>query len=489
MEELAVDVSTIATWAVWVLIAVALLGVVFALLTDDREPTIVLAWLLVIMLVPVLGIVAYFFIGRNYRRDTRRRREQRKAIADLTERGMTPVVGAARSFSEAAVETLAGTPGHRVEMAGRHEGGMVPLPADSVQLYFSGAHKFSSLLADLKGAKRYVHLMYLIWEMDELTAEVTEVLLERLEAGVEVHILYDWLSSLPYKKDELKRLSAAGAGVVPCFKRLAQLNYRNHMKMVVIDGETVYSGGMNLGQEYIDGGKRFEVWRDTHFRMTGPVVAPYLSLFASTWRLNGRDEDLFTGYLGAPAHRGPGEGIPVQVLHSSVSTQYPTIRDVYVVALTNARRRAWIQSPYFVPDEPLITAMCVAAASGVDVRLMMTGKPDKKVPFFAAQAYYRRLLDAGVTVYQYQAGFLHAKTVTVDDDFAIIGTCNWDVRSLILHDEVVSVFHDPRIAGENAEQYDRDITACSEVTLADLEALKTRQTTRNSLCRLLSRLL
>ena len=489
MQPLAVDVSTVATWTVWALVAVALLGVVFALLTDDREPTIVLAWLLVIMLIPVIGIVAYFFIGRNYRRDTVRRRDQRKAASDRAERWMAPVVASEHRFSEGAVKQLENTPGHRVEMVGRHEGGMVPLPADSVELYFSGAEKFSSLLTDLRKAERYVHLMYLIWEMDELTAEVTEVLLDRLGAGVEVHILYDWLSSLPYKKHELERLAAAGASVAPCYKRLAQLNYRNHMKMAIVDGNVVYSGGMNMGQEYIDGGPRFDVWRDTHFRMTGPAVAPYLALFASTWLGNGGKEDLFTGYVATPRQHAPGDGVPVQVLHSSVSTHFPTIRDAYVVALTNARRRAWIQSPYFVPDEPLITAMCVAAASGVDVRFMMTGVPDKKIPFFAAHAYYRRLLDAGVGIYQFKAGFLHSKTVTVDDDLAIIGTCNWDVRSLILHDEVVSVFHDERIAKESAEQYERDIAVCSTVSLTDLTALSGRETLRNSLYRLLSRLL
>lgn len=402
---------------------------------------------------------------------------------------MAPVVAAAHAFSEEAVKRLEDTPGHRVEMVGRHEGGMVPLPADSVDLYFSGAEKFSNLLADLRRADRYVHLMYLIWEMDELTAEVTEILLDRLRAGVEVHILYDWLSSLPYKKHELERLAAAGASVAPCYKRLALLNYRNHMKMAIVDGDVVYSGGMNMGQEYIDGGPRFDVWRDTHFRMTGPVVAPYLALFASTWLANGGTEDLFTAYVATPRRHVLGEGVPVQVLHSSVSTRFPTIRDAYVVALTNAHRRAWIQSPYFVPDEPLITAMCVAAASGVDVRLMMTGLPDKKIPFFAAHAYYPRLLDAGVGIYQFKAGFLHSKTVTVDDDLAVIGTCNWDVRSLILHDEVVSVFHDERIAKESAAQYERDITVCSAVTPADLAALSGRETLRNSLYRLLSRLL
>ena len=179
----------------------------------------------------------------------------------------------------------------------------------------------------------------------------------------------------------------------------------------------------------------------------------------------------------------------MQVLHSSVSTPFPTIRDVFVVALATARERAWIQSPYFVPDEPLLTAMCVAASSGVDVRLMMTGLPDKKLPFNAAHAYFPTALAAGVRVFKYDAGFLHAKTVTLDAEAAIIGTCNWDIRSLILHDEVVSVFYSEEIARSCADQYERDLEHCSEVTLADLSALSTWERVRNSVCRLFSRLL
>jgi cardiolipin synthase len=489
MDTLTVDVATTAFSLLGLVVACTLVGVVLALATDDRDPSVVLAWLLVILLVPVLGVVAYFFIGRNYRRESRRRHEPRVAMAELAERSLGPVVTAAQTFTEAAVKGLTGTPGQRLESTGRQEGGSVVLPADDVRLYFSGADKFHDLFVDMRSARQHIHLMYLIWERDELTSQVTDILLERLHAGVEVRILYDWLSSLPYKKDELERLSAAGASVVPCYKRLGQLNYRNHMKMAIIDAETVYSGGMNMGQEYIDGGKRFDVWRDTHFRMTGPAVAPYLSLFASTWLLTGRSEDLFTAYMCPASVHGPGEGVPVQVLHSSVSTPLPTIRDVFIAGLLNARQQVWVQSPYFVPDEPLVTAMCVAASSGVDVRFMMTGVPDKKLPFYAAHAYYKKLLDAGVRVYQYRAGFLHAKTVTVDDEVAIVGTCNWDIRSIILHDEVVSVFYDKEIARIFADRYERDMADCLEVTFDDLSALSALQRLRNSIYRLTSRLL
>jgi cardiolipin synthase len=487
VHVLVVEPATLAGWIVWALAAVAVVGVVYALVTDDREPTIVLAWLFVILLVPVLGIVAYFFVGRDFRREATRRAD-RVRLAAVAEQRLAPHLASQAAFTEAATSRLQGTPGQRIEAAGRYEGAMVPLPADDVKLYFAGADKFADLLADLRSAESYVHLMYLIWEKDRLTAEVTEILLERLQAGVEVNVTYDWVSSLPFRKDELKRLAAAGARVVPCYRRLALLNYRNHMKMAVIDGRVVYSGGMNMGQEYIDGGTRFDVWRDTHFRMSGPVLGPYLTLFAATWQRNGRDEDLFSDHLPV-ADRGSGDAVPVQVLHSSVSTRFPAIRDVFVVALTNARRRVWVQSPYFVPDEPLLTAMCVAAASGVDVRLMMTGVADKKIPFHAAHTYFGRLLDSGVTVYRYDAGFLHAKTVTVDDDVAIIGTCNWDIRSLLLHDEVVSVFYDRGVVAANAHQYEQDIGSCSEVTTTELAGLSTPARLRNSLCRLMSRLL
>ena len=477
------DVAWLGT-VVSVLVAFAVIGVVLALVTDDREPSIVLAWLFLIVLIPVVGVVAYFFVGRNYRREPRRRVRRVGAPAA---RELASVGAGAGDLAAPPAEKLAGSPSRRVEELGRREGDTEPALAESIRLYFAGADKFRDLLEDLSLARDYVHLMYLIWEQDELTAQVTDVLLERLRAGVEVNILYDWLSSSPYKKHELHRLAEAGAAVVPCYRRLRQLNYRNHMKMAIVDGRVVYSGGMNMGQEYIDGGSRFASWRDTHFRMTGPVVAPYLSLFAVTWASNGRSEDLYAGHLPPPAPAPTG--VPVQVLHSSVSTRFSTIRDAFIVALTSARERVWVQTPYFVPDEPLTTAMCVAAASGVDVRLMMTGLPDKKVPFHAAHAYFAKVLQAGVRVHQYDAGFMHAKTVTVDEELVLVGTCNWDIRSLILHDEAMAVVYDGPTARRFADQYLLDLASCHEVTAEALDALSAVRSARNSVCRLMSRLL
>jgi cardiolipin synthase A/B len=476
-------------WIVDLLLLLAVAGVVVVLATDDRDPSTVLAWLFVVLLFPLLGLIAYFFIGRNFRRDSPRRRKIMAQMDAVAAESLAPVEAANVEFTEDAVSDLAATPGARIQSVGCVEGGVVPLPADTVDIYTSGSQKFPALLAEMATAEKYIHLMYLIWEQDELTAKVKTILLDRMKAGVKVHILYDWLSCISYKKDELKELAAAGAVVMPCYKRLPQINYRNHMKMVIIDGKSVYSGGMNMGQEYIDGGPRFAVWRDTSFRLSGPVVAPYLMLFASTWLYNGGKEDLATEFMPPATEHHRHEGTPVQVLHSSVQTTFKTNRDVFITALLNARERIWIQSPYFVPDEPLMTAMCTAAASGIDVRFMMTGVPDKKIPFYAAHAYYPTLLRAGVKVYQFKAGFLHAKTVTVDHQLSIIGTCNWDIRSLILHDEVVSVFYDRKVATDYGDQYERDIQDCIEISWADLDKFTRWQKFRNSCYRLFSRLL
>ena len=472
---------------------VAVIGVLVALVTDDRDPTTVIAWLLVIALVPVVGIVLYFFIGRNYRRATPERDRLRAEVRELAVGALHSVYEEHAAFAADLEQRLAGTPAGKLMVMSRHVTGFPVLPADSLEVYQRGADKFARLLDELAGAQRYVHLMYLIWERDELTAKVTDILLDRLAHGVRVRILYDWVSSFRYRKSELRRLAAAGAEVKPCYKRLAHLNYRNHMKIAVVDGAVAYTGGMNMGQEYIDGGPRFATWRDTSLRLTGPVVAVFEVLFALIWRFNGGRGDPLVERQ-EPERRVVGEagdagGPPIEVLYSSVATPFKSIRDAYIVVLLGARESVWIQSPYFVPDEPLITAICTAALTGVDVRLMMAGVPDKRLPFRAAIAYYKQLLDAGVKVYQYTDGFLHAKTVTIDRRWCMIGTCNFDIRSTILHDELSCAIFDGDVAARHSAIFQDDLAHCREFTLDDWWALGRRARWLNSLARLFSRLL
>ena len=469
--------------------AVAAFGIVVALLTDDRDPTTVIAWLLVVTLLPFVGVILYFFIGRNYRRETPLRQRVLGEIEAEAAHVLSPVYESCGQFTSEAEAALEDTSTRKLAAMGRRAGGTPIMPATSVELFTSGGEKFEALLDDMRGARHHIHLMYLIWERDELTAEVTEVLLEKLRQGVEVRILYDFVTSLTYGKSELRLLARSGAHVRACFKRLGEINYRNHMKIALVDDEVVYTGGMNMGQEYVDGGRRFARWRDTHLRLTGPVAAPFAILFAALWRLNGGREDLSAGYLPQPGS-GPDKGsLPLQVLHSSVATPFKAIRDAFIVALLEARESVWIQTPYFIPDEPLLNAMRTAALAGTDVRLMTVGVPDKKFVLWAAHPYYRQILESGVRVFQYTAGFLHAKTVTVDGRWCVIGTCNWDIRSLTLHEEVSCAFYDEAFARRHVEVYREDLESCREFTLEDWHALGRGERVRNSFLRLFSRLL
>ena len=462
------------------------------LATDDRDPSTVLAWLFVVLLFPVLGLVAYFFIGRNFRRDSPRRRKIMAQMDAVAAESLAPVEAANVEFTEDAVSDLAATPGARIESVGRAEGGVSPLPADTVDIYTAGSQKFPALLAEMATAEKYIHLMYLIWEQDELTAKVKDVLLDRLKAGVKVHILYDWLSCISYKKDELKELAAAGAVVMPCYKRLPQINYRNHMKMVIIDGKSVYSGGMNMGQEYIDGGPRFDVWRDTSFRLSGPVVAPYLMLYrlhlAVQRRQGGPGHGVHAAAGGAPPPRGhAGPGAALQ--RPDHLQDHP--RRVHHGAHQRARARldpvALLRAGRAAHDRHVHGGDQWRRRALHDDRHARTRR-SRSTP---RMAYYPQLLRSGVKVYQYKAGFLHAKTVTVDDQL-----------SHHRHLQLGHPQHHPARRGRldllrpqggdgaTREQYERDIQDCDQITEADFLASLTRgRRFRNSCYRLFSRLL
>ena len=298
--------------------------------------------------------------------------------------------------------------------------------------------KFSRLKADLAAAQRFIHVQYFIWEDDELTDALTEILRERApgrRARCDSSTT-TWAASTG-TSTKLEALVPLGVKVAKDVVSLSHLNYRDHRKIVVIDGEIGYTGGYNVGQEYVDGGKRFARWRDTHLRVTGQVVGelpgPVRDALVRRTNEDVRPTSTCRRRRQVPPrnrHPVPGRGAgrrgPLAVFAARPHA-----------GCRQCRAACWIQSPYFVPDVGLYDTMIDAALSGVDVRFMMTGVPDKKVPYWAAWTYFRRLLEAGVRVYLYEAGFLHSKTIVVDSQVAAIGTMNMDIRSLRLHKELM----------------------------------------------------
>jgi cardiolipin synthase A/B len=471
-------------WWFWVPYLALWLYVIVTLILEDREPGDTLAWAFALLLLPVVGIIFYFFAGRDWAAIDAKK-GQLRANLDAAREALVPFFARTEPARARFERIYAGTFIDRLSTAIRRENGFRIVTADTAEIFETGLGKFDTLKRDLAGAQRFIHIQYFIWEDDELTDALIDILRERAQAGVEVRFLYDYVGSKAWGKKKLKALEPLGVQLAADMASLTRINYRDHRKIVVIDGEIGYTGGYNVGQEYVDGGRRFARWRDTHLRVTGQVVGELQALFAMRWQEHRKEDLLGDKYLPAPP-LSPEDGILCEVVAQSVEDPWQSSRRAHMAAVANAERHVWIQSPYFVPEVGLYDTMISAALSGVDVRFMMTGVPDKPVPFWAAWTYFRPLLEAGAHVYLYEAGFLHSKTIAVDSRVAAIGTMNMDIRSLRLHKELMVWLFDEGLARRQEDLFEADIAECHEVTLEELDALSLPVRFRNSFMRLLS---
>lgn len=474
----------------WLLIDAVLLAywlaVVVFIVSEDRNPTAALAWLLVLIALPVLGLVLYFFFGRNWPEITQRSPATRR-VREAVGRFMPTVYRPHRSWARAlAADEDRPWVRRNIHLVDQKLA-TPPLPVRTCDFHGNGEEYFDVLLADLAGAQRFIHMSYFIWKQDALTARITEVLLDRLAAGVEVRILNDFLGCLRHPKDEMKRLAEAGAIVKADVTGLARLNYRNHRKITVVDAEIGHTGGFNVAQEYIDGGKRFPGWRDTGMRITGPGVADLEKLFDIRW-LEAHGEDLFDArYYPDPSL--PSGDIMVHTVHHGYDDPWHTLTRSYQLAISGARDRVLLQSPYFVPDQSTLDALVNAAAGGVRVDLMTTSWIDKKIPWWAAESFFEPFLAAGGRIWQWKKGFFHAKSLTIDGTACAVGTLNLDIRSLRINKELMVWVYDPEVAARHEQLFLDDLRDCRELTLDEVRSWGRGRRLRNSASRLFSNLL
>jgi len=474
----------------WMLFDLAVLvywvGVAILVISEDREPTEALAWLLVLFAVPFLGLILYFFLGRDWPHIVQKSATTtrlRETLARFMPTVYAPYAAQTQTFKDKLELGYV----DRIVNLVEQKVGAPPLPVRTCDIYGSGQEYFDLLIEDLTSAKRFIHMNYFIWEKDELTARITEVLMDRIAAGVEVRILNDLLGCLEFPKDELNALRKAGAQVGYDITQLARLNYRNHRKITVIDSEIGHSGGFNIGQEYIDGGKKYPAWRDTGIRLTGPGVADLEKLFDMRW-YEVFGEDLFdSSYYPDPAL--PHGDIMVQTVQQGYDDPWNSVTRSYQLAISGAAERVQLQSPYMVPDPTTFDALINAAAGGVQVDFMTTAWPDKKAPWWAAESYFEPLLTAGVRIWLWQPGFFHAKSLTVDSKACAIGTMNMDLRSLRVNKELMVWVWDTDVVAHNEQLFLDDLRDCQELTLEEVQAWSQGRRFRNSAFRLLSHLM
>lgn len=472
----AVDLAILVYW-----VAVAVL-----IISQDREPSITLAWLLVLFALPFVGLVIYFFFGRDWPHIVQKAPATQR-LHEIVDGFMGRVYAPFASPRDEFMTRVEDPATRQVTTLIERKAGAPVLPVRTCDLFEHGDEYFDTLIGDLREAKRFVHMNYFIWGHDELTRRIVDALLERVRDGVEVRILNDYLGSRPHSNAQLDELGSAGAIVGTDLAGVARINYRNHRKITVIDGEIGHTGGFNLKQEYIDGGKRFPAWRDTGLRITGPGVADLEKLFDMRW-YEVYGEDLFKPeYYPNPTL--PTGDIMVQTVHQGYDDRWNAATRAYQIAMAGAHSHIQLQSPYFVPDQTTLDILINAAASGVRVDFMTTLWLDKQVPWWTAESYFEPLLAAGAHVWLWEKGFFHAKALNVDSKVCSVGSLNMDIRSLRINKELMVWAYDADVVARSESIFARDLEECRELTLDEVRSWPLARRLRNSSARLLSHLL
>ena len=428
-------------------------------LMDNRQPVKTMAWAMVIYFVPVVGLVLYLFFGLNTRRE---KLISQRSLDQLTRRSMLGFVD----------QTDMQVPERYKQMVELfvNENSSLPFKNNKVELFTNGYSFFLSLIADIGRARHHIHVDVYIFENDALGRLVRDVLIDKARQGVEVRVIYDDVGSWSTDSEFFEQMRDAGVEVSPFlpvrFPQFAgKVNYRNHRKIFVIDGEVGYVGGYNIATRYVKGRDGMS-WRDTMVRLTGNGVYGIQCTFLIDWYFVDRtmisSRDYYPPLSSAPVKGSISQVVNScisQVVNSSPSSPYPSIMHGYVRALIEAQRYVYIQTPYFMPTESVLVAMKTAAIGGVDVRLMVPRKGDAHVVAWASRTYLREIMEAGVKVYMYSGGFLHSKILVADDSMATCGSTNVDFRSFENNFESNVFFYDKDTAVRFRKMFEVDITS------------------------------
>lgn len=456
----------------WILIgqiiyALLVVLVMLRVLYDTRSSTKALAYILFIIFVPFVGIVFYFSFGINYRK---RKLYSKKIIEDEPMRQR--VREKMNTYSEAILNSEIVDDKQHTLIEFLRRSGSSPLTANNdVTLCVNGEEKFPELLSALEKAKSHIHMEYYIYEDDTTGNAVADLLIKKAQDGVKVRFMYDDFGSHGLGKSFISKLNKGGVMTAP-FYRIRwyafanRLNYRNHRKIVVIDGEVGFVGGINMSDRYrndLNNGNPL-FWRDTHMKIKGQATAYLQYLFICDWNFCGTERiDYSKIYFPDLLQQDQIKNEVVQFAASGPDSVQPVIFYSLLEAITAAKHSIYITSPYFIPGESLMDVLIIAVQSGLDVKILIPGISDSVMVNAAASAYYTELLQYGAKIYKYNKGFIHAKTMVIDDDLAIVGSANMDYRSFDLNFEVNALVYSKKIARQLTQTFMNDLQASEQI--------------------------
>ena len=463
-----------------VLYVLSVLAVIVVVLSENRNPVKSMAWVLVLLLLPVLGLVIYLIFGRSLKGMSLISR------SDLRElRRMRDFSGAGVKCDDLNEES------HQIISLVNKLVGPHMFAGNDIDVFTTGQEKLEALMRDIEAATDYIHLQYFIIENDDVGKRLLDLLMRKASEGVQVRVLYDYVGSFYFRPKLLRRMRAAGIEVHP-FLQLTlmqfafRINWRNHRKIVVIDGKVGYVGGMNIANRYVVGDKNWAPWRDTHLRIHGEAVAALQYSFAIDWNFTTRK--LLTNTV-MQYDELPSNGNRVQMMGSGPTNRWKNIAFVFLKAISLAKRQVYIQTPYFLPSDSLLKVLQSAALSGVDVRLMIPRKPDSTMLRLATGSYIKECLLSGIKVYFYEPTVMHAKVIIIDDEFVTTGSTNFDFRSFEHNFEFNALVYSKDFNRKMKDIFDADMQQCTRVSMGKWKQRPLMQKALESILRLISPIL
>jgi cardiolipin synthase len=438
------------------------LSAVVTILLKKVNPTKALSYIIGLLALPFLGLIVYYLFGQEYRKN---KIFSRKNVLNqsIVKRIQDELELEAKEVNE--VDDLLDQKSKVIPLLYNNENSKLTINND-IKLIKNGDEKFKLLFKDIEEAEHHIHLEYFIIKDDKIGTELLDLLCKKASEGLEIRIAIDDVGSSITSKMK-RKLKDCGIEMHPFMpvrfsNSTGKMNYRDHRKIVVIDGKIGYVGGINVSDDYVNAHNE-RYWRDTHVRIIGEAVKPLQILFFTTWDFVSGDElKISKAYF--PDHNCK-ENIPLQIAASGPDTDWSNIMEAIFVAITNAEDHVYITTPYFIPNSEIVTALQVLARSNKEVKIIVPKKSDSWIAEYATNSYLEMLLEAGVEVYRYTKGFIHAKTMVVDGVFCTVGTTNMDYRSFNINFEVNALIYNKKISSELTEFFNEDLKHCEKLEL------------------------
>jgi len=453
---------------------------------EKRDPAKTSTWVLILILLPIVGLIFYIFFGQNHRKE---KIFNRKAIKDLQQIELI----SQSQLVDIHTSKFIGVPSIADNL------GIITLLLNNskalltrynhVEIFQTGRKSFRSILDNIDRAEKSIHLEFYIIADDDIGNRIKGKLIDKAKAGVKVRLIYDDVGSWHLPKRFVKELVDAGAEVYPFMEvkfpfLTSKVNYRNHRKIIVIDGKIAFMGGMNIADRYLKGDEFLGTWYDTVLRIEGDAVSVLQIIFLIDWyfvsnKIEFSKDECF-------AEHSITTQLSLQITASGPDSDWASIMQAFFAAITRARKHIYISTPYFVPNESILTALKTAALSGVDVRIVLPGKSDSTVVYWSSMSYVSELLAAGIKVYLFQNGFNHSKILMIDSNFASVGSANMDIRSFEDNFEVLAMIYDQELTQSLEKQFHKDIRKSRQVNPKKWAQRSTKQNFKESLARIFS---